>query len=188
VSRLERLVEEVLAYRRIMKPDFRAADLNALIRIVIDTMQDEMRRNSVQCVLRLKSDLPAAWIDELQVRQTLMNLTSNALDAMPKGGTLTIATTGDANFLEIEVSDTGIGIPRQNWGKLFKPFFTTKTTGTGLGLAIVSQVVEAHQGSLRFQSLPGEGTSFYVRLAIRSQGGAAPPQGQAAGPRKEQGR
>jgi signal transduction histidine kinase len=186
VSRLERLVEEVLAYRRIMKPDFRATDLNALIRIVTDTMQDEMQRNSVRCVLHLNPDLPAAWIDELQVRQTLMNLATNALDAMPKGGTLTIATTGAADFQEIEVSDTGIGIPRQNWGKLFKTFFTTKTTGTGLGLAIVSQVVEAHKGALRFRSLPGEGTSFFVRLAVGSPVGTASPQGPVARPRKEQ--
>ncbi len=182
VSRLERLVQEVLAYRRVSKSEFKPTDVNALIRSVLITMQDEIQRNSVRPILRLKPDVPVARIDELQVRQALMNLAANALEAMPAGGTLTITSSSDGEFLEIEVSDTGVGIPNQNWNKLFKPFFTTKTTGTGLGLAIVSQVVENHRGSLRFRSTPGEGTTFFMRLAIHPQeeGEFAPSSRSAA--------
>lgn len=182
VTRLERLVEEVLAYRRISKSEFKPTDVNALIRSVLITMQDEIQRSAVRPVLRLKPDVPVARIDELQVRQALMNLAANAIEAMPAGGTLTITCCSEGEFLEIEVSDTGVGIPKQNWNKLFKPFFTTKTTGTGLGLAIVSQVVENHRGSLRFKSAPGEGTTFCMRLAIHPQdeGRTLLPSGAAA--------
>jgi signal transduction histidine kinase len=185
VNRLERLVGEVLAYRRISKPEFKPTDVNALIRSVFTTIQDDMQRASVQAALRLQPDLPVARVDELQLRYALMNLAGNALEAMPAGGTLTVATSCDADFLQIEVSDTGTGIPKQNWNKLFKPFFTTKTTGTGLGLAVVSQVVDAHRGSCHFKSAPGEGSSFYMRLAFDPQEGAGAPHRAAAAQTKE---
>jgi len=185
VNRLERLIGEVLAYRRISRPEFQLADVNALIRSVLITMHDDLERSGVRTVLQLKPGLPVLRIDELQVRQALMNLVGNALDAMPAGGILTLATASDANSLEIEVTDTGTGIPKENWNKLFKPFFTTKTTGTGLGLAIVSQVVEAHRGSIRFKSTPGAGSSFYLRLAINPEGGITASHGAAAAESKE---
>jgi len=185
VNRLERLIGEVLAYRRISRPEFQLADVNALIRSVLITMHDDLERSGVRTVLQLKPGLPVLRIDELQVRQALMNLVGNALDAMPAGGILTPATASDANSLEIEVTDTGTGIPKENWNKLFKPFFTTKTTGTGLGLAIVSQVVEAHRGSIRFKSTPGAGSSFYLRLAINPEGGITASHGAAAAESKE---
>jgi len=185
VNRLERLVGEVLAYRRISRPIFQPTDVNALIRSVLITMHDDLQGGTVRTALRLKSDLPVARIDELQVRQALMNLVGNALEAMPTGGTLTMATSSDADSLEIEVTDTGAGIRKENWNKLFKPFFTTKTTGTGLGLAVVSQVVDAHRGSLRFKSGPGEGSSFYMRLAINPEDGIAAPRSAAAAQPKE---
>jgi len=186
VDRLERLIGEVLAYRRISRPEFQPADVNALIRSVLITMHDDLQRSAVRTVLRLKPDLPPIRIDELQVRQALMNLVGNALEAMPAGGTLTLATSSDTDSLEIEVTDTGAGIPKENWNKLFKPFFTTKTTGTGLGLAIVSQVADAHRGSLRFKSAPGAGSSFYLRLAINPEEGIAATRSAAAAESKEQ--
>jgi signal transduction histidine kinase len=185
VNRLERLVGEVLAYRRISRPVFQPTDVNALIRSVLITMHDDLQGGAVRTGLRLRSDLPIARIDELQVRQALMNLVGNALEAMPAGGILTMATSADADSLEIEVTDTGAGILKENWNKLFKPFFTTKTTGTGLGLAIVSQVVDTHRGSLRFKSAPGEGSSFYMRLAINPEDGIATPRSAAAAQPKE---
>jgi signal transduction histidine kinase len=106
-------------------------------------------------------------VDKFQLRQALINLIANALDAMPSGGTLTLTTIRDGDYLEIGIADTGVGIAQEHWNKLFAPFFTTKASGTGLGLAIVSHVIENHKGSLRFESAAGQGTSFYIRLAIR---------------------
>ena len=165
VTRLERLIDEVLGYSKMGTPECRPTNVNKVIRSVLLTMQGEMEKNSVKLVLDLDSSLPAADVDESQIYQAIVNLVSNSLDAMQSGGTLTLMTTGEPEFFEIGVIDTGTGIDREHWDKLFAPFFTTKVTGTGLGLAIVSQVVENHRGSLRFESAPQQGTAFYIRLA-----------------------
>jgi len=164
--RLEKLVDEVLGYSRISKPEYKSTDINGLIRSVMLTMQDELRKSSIRLELNLDPNLPTAQTDEAQLRQALMNLVSNAIEAMPSGGTLTLTTSLDEKYFEIGVTDTGVGINKDHWDKLFTPFFTTKTTGTGLGLAIVSQVIDNHKGSLRFESIPMKGTSFHIRLAV----------------------
>jgi hypothetical protein len=169
VHRLEKLVDEVLGYSRISKPEYKPTDINGLIRSVMITMQEELQKGSIRPELDLDSRLPRAEADEALLRQALMNLVSNAIEAMPTGGTLTLATSFDEKYFEIEVTDTGVGINREHWDKLFTPFFTTKTTGTGLGLAIVSQVIENHKGSLRFESIPMKGTSFHIRLALHPE-------------------
>ena len=166
VRRLEKLVDEVLVYSRISKPEYKPTDINVLVQSVMITMRGELQKNSVRVKLDLDSGLPAAETDEAQLRQALFNLVTNALEAMPSGGILELTTRFDEKYLEIGVADTGVGINKENWDRLFTPFFTTKSTGTGLGLAIVSQVVDNHNGSLRFESIPGQGTSFHIRLAL----------------------
>jgi len=170
VSRLEQLVSEVLGYTRIAKPSRAVCDVNALVESVANNMQEEIRRCRVDVVLELAPGLQTASLDEGQVRQALMNLIHNSLDAMPGGGLLRLSTAADAGFLEIGVHDTGSGVPKEHWNRLFAPFFTTKSSGTGLGLVIVSQVVDNHQGSIRFESTVGSGTSFYLRLPLAPQG------------------
>ncbi len=177
VRRLEKLVDEVLGYSRISRPEYRPTDVNAIIRGVVVTLQDELHKNSIRVQMDLDACLPPAETDEDQLRQALMNLITNAIDAMPEGGTLTLTTGFDDGYLEIGVADTGMGMNRESLDKLFTPFYTTKTTGTGLGLAVVSQVIDNHNGSLRFESAPGQGTSFHVRLAFhpdRTSSRAAP--------------
>lgn len=182
VHRLEKLVDEVLGYSRISKPEYKATDINGLIRSVIITMHDELQKTSIRLALDLDPRLPAAETDEAQLRQALMNLVTNAIEAMPSGGTLTITTNFDERFFEIGVADTGVGINEEYWDKLFTPFFTTKTTGTGLGLAVVSQVIDNHNGSLRFESTPGQGTFFHIRMAFhpdRTGSPDGPPKGDS---------
>jgi signal transduction histidine kinase len=169
VRRLEKLVDEVLGYSRISKSEFKSTDINGLIRSVMITMQEELQKGSIRLALDLDSRLPTAEADEAQLRQALMNLVSNAIEAMPSGGTLTLTTSFDEKYCEVGVTDTGVGINKEHWDKLFTPFFTTKTTGTGLGLAIVSQVINNHGGSLRFESIPMKGTSFHIRLALHPE-------------------
>jgi signal transduction histidine kinase len=129
-------------------------------------MNEEIEKRSIRAVLNLCPEIPEVEANEHQLRQALMNLIANAIDAMPSGGTLTFDTIVDQNYIEIGVSDTGMGIKQEHWNRLFTPFFTTKARGTGLGLAIVSQVVDSHNGSLRFESIPGQGTTFFIRLAV----------------------
>jgi signal transduction histidine kinase len=167
VARLERLVGEVLGYSRLTKVEHGSLDINGLIRSVAAAMKEEIDKRSIRVAFELSPQISEAEVDESQLRQALINLVTNAIDAMPSGGTLTFATVLDQNYIEVGVSDTGTGIKEEYWNKLFTPFFTTKADGTGLGLAVVSQVVENHKGSVCFESTPGRGTKFVIRLAMR---------------------
>jgi signal transduction histidine kinase len=175
VTHLERLVDEVLSFSRIAHPEFKPVDVASLIRSVMTALQDEIEKNAVKAVTTIEPALPSVEADESQLRQALLNLVTNALDAMTAGGTLSITACRDGSYIEIGVSDTGIGICPENWDRLFSPFFTTKVTGTGLGLAVVSQVIHNHRGSLRFDSIPDRGTAFYIRLALHPMDGPAAP-------------
>jgi signal transduction histidine kinase len=178
VTRLEKLVEEVLSYSKINKPEFEYTDINELVRSVVATMKGGLeKKDAVRFVLELEPDLPRVAVDKSQLRQALINLISNGIDAMPSGGTLTVGTETIDEYVELRVSDTGVGIDGEHWAKLFEPFYTTKITGTGLGLAIVSQVVENHRGALRFETIPREGTSFHIRLVNHPHGNSAAPSG-----------
>ena len=115
-------------------------------------------------------DLPAIQADPAQLQQVFINLLNNGAEAMGEGGTITLTTRPvNGHWVEIRVSDTGCGIPAENLGKLFTPFFTTKPPGkgTGLGLSIVYGIVKMHHGQITVQSQLGEGTTFTVMLPIR---------------------
>jgi hypothetical protein len=166
-GRIELMIGEVLGYSKAAKLELEDTDINALLRSVLAALNETLQRASVRLVFGLDPSLPPALVDKFQLRQALINLITNAVDAMPGGGSLTVTTASDRDFLEIGIADTGIGIAQEHWDKLFAPFFTTKSSGTGLGLAIVSQIIENHKGSLRFESAPGQGASFHIRLARR---------------------
>jgi two-component system, sporulation sensor kinase E len=156
----------VLGYSKLAKPEYKPTDVNSLVRSVLLIMQDEIEKHSVRAVLDLDPSLPPVEADESQLRQALLNLATNSIEAMPSGGVLSITTSLDREYFEIGVYDTGVGITQEHFGNLFTPFFTTKGTGTGLGLAVVSHVADNHNGSLRFDSRPNQGTSFHMRLAL----------------------
>jgi signal transduction histidine kinase len=181
VSRLEKLVEEVLGYSRISRPEYENADISGLLRSTVAAMQGGMEKSDIRIFLEFEKSLSPVPVDRSQLQQAIMNLVLNAVDAMPSGGTLTLSTRRDGDYVEISVADTGLGIAREHWGKLFTPFYTTKVTGTGLGLAIVSQVVENHGGAVRFDSEAGRGTTFHIRLPLipPSLSAAADPPGVA---------
>ena len=103
-------------------------------------------------------------IDQHQIQQVLVNLILNAIQAMEKGGTLTIQTFAQAEGVAIAVKDTGIGIPKSNLKKIFDPFFTTKSEGTGLGLSISLKILEKHGATLEVVSKEGKGSTFTIHL------------------------
>lgn len=108
-----------------------------------------------------------AMVDEDELRQVLVNLMENACQAMTSGGTLTVGTKAQGDQVQIDISDTGCGIPQEHLNKIFAPFFTTKSRGTGLGLAVVKKVIDRHNGSIDVESKVGEGTAFHIRLPIK---------------------
>ena len=119
---------------------------------------------AVQVTLDLPDDLPDLFVDPTHVEQIFINLISNACQAMPQGGTLTIRARPDDGMVSIEVSDTGVGIALEHLNKLFEPLFTTKPKGIGLGLAVSKNLIEVNGGSISVESDAGKGSVFLLRL------------------------
>lgn len=116
-------------------------------------------------------NLPLVCADATQIQQVLVNLSVNARDAMPNGGSLEIRADADEDFVTISVSDTGAGIPPELRMKIFEPFFTTRgeTGGTGLGLAMVAAIIQSHKGSIDVSGAPGTGTCFKIKLPVECE-------------------
>jgi len=119
------------------------------------------------------SPVPAVMADFGQLRQAVMNVVLNAIEAMSKGGTLTVATRSAAGGVQVVISDTGPGIAKEHQAHLFEPFFTTKQKGTGLGLSVVYGILKRHRGRITVKSDQGRGTSFTITLPTKPAEGAA---------------
>jgi two-component system NtrC family sensor kinase len=138
-------------------------------------LSHQQRGELVELQIETADDLPLVAGDAGQLQQAVIALATNAIDAMPDGGVLKIASRRNGDSVLVEVSDTGVGIPQQNITKIFEPFFTTKEIGkgTGLGLAVCYGILTEHEGHLDVQSTPGVGTTFTISLpAINSDGEA----------------
>ncbi len=164
VDRLAAITEEYLRFARLPKPQMARADLNDLVRDLLEFVRPELDAAGVQVDQRLSPELPRVLADAGQLRQLLLNLVRNAREAMPGGGIVRIATRGSDGSVEIEVRDNGPGIPPERLQRIFDPFFTTKERGTGLGLALAQEVAQEHGGQLTCESAPGAGTTFTLRL------------------------
>jgi signal transduction histidine kinase len=149
-------------FARLPLPDLRPLPLPALIR---DVLEVTPLPENVRTVLDLPASLPPVLADPAQARIVLGNLVRNAREAMPQGGQLTITGRRDGDAVEVDVIDTGVGIPRESLPHIMEPLYSTKVRGLGLGLAIARSILEKNKGSLRVASEPGRGTTFTVRLA-----------------------
>ena len=105
-------------------------------------------------------------LHQSMLRRALLNLVHNAMDAMPQGGTLSLCGRRDTTAVQLEMSDTGVGISAEHLSRIFEPLFTTKPGGTGLGLYIVHEIITAHHGTVAVQSTPGRGTTFTLTLPV----------------------
>lgn len=166
VSRLERILKDVLTFSRDARNNMKYQDINEVVRESVQTLSGICEEQSISVKEDLGSDLPRILLDASQVRQAINNLATNAVDAMPKGGRLKIQTFMEelfhVNYVVIEVSDTGCGIPREKTSMIFEPFFSTKEigVGTGLGLSICKKIIDEHNGLITVDSEVGKGTSF----------------------------
>ena len=172
-SRVSKTVSNLLAFSRKTKPEFTTLDLNGLIAETLSLTQYQMRLQDITVERQLASDLLPVMGDQGWMKQAILNLVLNALDAMPEGGTLTLTTNNSQDRqVVMKVADTGGGIPKQSFSQIFEPFYTTKKAGSGvgLGLAVVYGIVQDHKGSITVDSVVGQGTSFTIILpSIKSE-------------------
>ena len=124
-------------------------------------------------------------LDPAQIKQVLLNLVKNAMQAMSRGGELTVRTGAGTEAVFVSITDTGKGIPDEKLTRIFEPFFTTKKKGSGLGLMIVQRIIRDHAGRIDIESKPGQGTTFRIWLPLHER---APRLLQAGEPAKERGR
>lgn len=164
VDRLAEVTEQYLSMARPPKPTLVAEDVTEVLDGVLAFSREELERAGVEVVRDFAPDTPQVLADEGQLRQVFLNLLRNAREAMTDGGRLTISTRGAGDEVEIAIGDTGQGMVEAVQERLFEPFFSTKAGGTGLGLSVSQQILQAHGGSLACTSMPGEGTTFVLRL------------------------
>jgi nitrogen fixation/metabolism regulation signal transduction histidine kinase len=172
LDNLKTIVGRFSDFARMPAPHLEPVDLNQMVQEVAKLFEGQMealdRPRIVNKVLQLDENLPSVSADPEQLRRALRNLVLNALDAMPKGGTLTLRTQRLDGPVEskiaIEVCDTGEGLKPEECARLFTPYYTTKQHGTGLGLAIVQSVVSDHKGTITVRSEPGKGATFRIEL------------------------
>jgi two-component system NtrC family sensor kinase len=168
--RCKRIVADLLNFSRQQVVLAKDIDIQELLDHVIDEVSYQAAFEGVSMVRNYQLDQPTIQADPVQLQQVFINLLNNAAEAIKGEGTITLTTRQlDHKRVEIEVSDTGIGIPEENLGKIFTPFFTTKLvgSGTGLGLSIIYGIIKMHRGQITVQSEVGKGTTFTVTLPIR---------------------
>ena len=170
VDRLNRLVMEFLNFAKPRQPHKAAASLNNLIRSVVTLTSKEAAKRGVELEVQLDEQLPTVFADSDQIRQVLINLILNAVQAMPDGGKVEVKSFRAGGEVELTIRDYGIGIDPAIKDKIFDPFFTTKSEGSGLGLSVAYQLVKQHEGEIRVVDVVGPGTLFAVRLPIATKG------------------
>jgi PAS domain S-box-containing protein len=164
-QRVARIAQGLLSFARQSSGQRGPVDLNHLVEETLLLMEKQVVREGIAVKRALAPDLPPVWGDGNALQQVMLNLLTNARDALAEGGQIAIRTgpaPGQPGGVRLIVSDTGPGIPPDVLPKIFDPFFTTKTEGTGLGLSISYGIVRDHKGTVDVQSRPGEGTTFIL--------------------------
>jgi PAS domain S-box-containing protein len=164
VKRLEDFLVEVGSYAKFSEPQKRPGDLNALVQETCQRLGPTLRESNITLMLELDPHLPKIAFDPDHLRQVMLNIAKNGIEAMGPGGTLTVATGQEAGGVFVQISDTGMGIPPEIQEKIFQPFFSSKPKGSGLGLAISQKIIEAHKGEIKIKSEPQKGTRVTIIL------------------------
>jgi len=163
ISYVDKIVSDLQDYARPLKPELVGIDVKSFVKKTLFILNIP---ENVKVLALFDEDLPILRTDPMLLKRVLINLATNAIQAMPQGGTLTVQANHNPKTkrINIAVKDTGIGIPQDAYKKLFKPLFTTKPRGQGFGLAVVKRLVEALGGTISFKSRKGKGTQFTIEL------------------------
>ncbi len=167
ITNLKGIIGKFSEFSKMPQPQLRRVQLNELIRGVMQLFQAQLEapgRAKIGCELQLNPHLEPVLADAELLHRAISNLVLNAMDAMPRGGTLTLRSREERGKAVIEVADTGMGLTQEECERIFTPYYTNKEHGTGLGLAIAQSVVSDHGGRIHVQSQPGQGTTFVIEL------------------------
>lgn len=164
VKRLESFLGELRDFLRPIQPSKEKIDLNQVICEVTALMEEAIQEKGIRLEARLQTDLPPVEADPNQIKQVLLNLVKNALEATEDQGAITVSSGAQDGQVWFSVQDTGKGMSGDVQEKIFHPFYTTKAKGTGLGLAVINKIVTDHHGAITVDSVPGSGSTFTVRL------------------------
>jgi signal transduction histidine kinase len=169
-TRLESMVREMLDFAKPIEIGNAKTSLNALVQEAIEVSEPMAKENGVALQNDPAPSLPSLHLDAPKMKQALLNLFANAIQASSDGKDVVVRTRLEGRSVVLEVVDSGHGITEEHSQNIFHPFFSTKMEGSGLGLGIVKRIVEAHGGEISFVSIPGEGTTFAVRLPVKHMG------------------
>jgi signal transduction histidine kinase len=167
LERITKLVSDLLDFAKPKKPAFRRVDINQVIAEIIPLIQVEAGKRDIALETNLR-ETPRAKLDVDQMKQVLLNILLNAIEAVKAHGRISITSRdirkNGSEYVQVEIADTGKGIPKKILESIFDPFFTTKEKGSGLGLAISHQIVEDHHGIIEVESMPKKGTTFFINI------------------------
>jgi two-component system, sporulation sensor kinase E len=164
LARLDDLVQDYLSLVRVATIQREAADIGAVVKEYAQALEANLIACGITLTLDGLSELGQVALHHNTFRRALLNLVQNAIEAMPQGGILTLRGLQTAAQVQLEVSDTGVGLPAEQLSQIFAPLYTTKPGGTGLGLYLVREIVTAHGGEITVQSHVGHGTTFLITL------------------------
>jgi signal transduction histidine kinase len=169
INRLELIITQFLQAMRPTIPDRKPDHLNAIVIETIELLRPELANRGIELVEELDEQLPDPPLDRAQIKQVLVNLIKNAMQAMDKDGLLRIRTKRDADGVWLSVEDNGMGISKDRISRIFEPYFTTKRKGTGLGLMIVHRIIRDHGGRIMVEPNQPSGTIFRLWLPLFEQ-------------------
>jgi two-component system, NtrC family, sensor histidine kinase HydH len=168
VHRLNGVLESFRNFANLQRLNIQPADILEVLENVVRLVRPQATKQRVQlALLHPEIDLPRVAIDQQKIEQALLNLLINAIEVMPDGGTLSASVTAINGSISIEIADTGTGIPPEYRGKVFKPYFSTKSTGTGMGLPLTEKLVNQHGGHIDYES-SAQGTTFRIHLPMEA--------------------
>ena len=165
INTSNKIINDLLGFSRLGKP---AVTPTLVKKVVEEAVARAPIPENIELTTNLDSDSTEIAVDAGQIQQVLINVITNAVQAMPEGGKLTISTRERKRFLELDVTDTGSGITNETKGKIFEPLFTTKAKGIGLGLAVSKSIIDRHGGQIEAKSTEDKGTTFTIKLLLET--------------------